>query len=502
MTECTTEMNETHDNAQVRVRREKLAQWREATQAFPNHFKRCHLAAELHEQYQAHSNEALEQSPVSVIIAGRIMMQRLMGKASFLSLQDMSGRMQVYLKQEWLPADVFEETKKWDIGDIVGVKGVLFQTKTGELTVRVEQIELLTKSLRPLPDKYHGLQDQEIKYRQRYVDLIMDEKARHVFTTRVKLIQALREFFIERQFLEVETPMMQVLAGGANAKPFMTHHNALDIPLFLRISPELYLKRLVVGGFERVFEINRNFRNEGLSTRHNPEFTMIEFYQAYADYVDLMDLTEELFRSLAQKVLGTLVVSYAGKDIDLSQPFARLSVKQAVKKHNPSFDIAKANDRDYMVQFAKQLHIKVEDSWGPGKILIEIFDETAESELAYPTFITEYPTEISPLARKNDKDPTITDRFELFIGGKEIANGFSELNDPEDQAARLRAQADEKAHGDEEAMIYDADYVMALEYGLPPTAGEGIGIDRLVMFFTDTHSIKDVILFPHLKPLG
>lgn len=501
MTECTIDMNESHDNAAMRVRREKLMQWREVTQAFPNHFKRCHLALPLHEQYHAHTNEQLEAEPVSVTIAGRIMMQRLMGKASFLSLQDMSGRMQVYLKQEWLSAELFEETKKWDIGDIVGVRGTLFQTKTGELTVRVDHIELLTKALRPLPDKYHGLQDQEIKYRQRYVDLIMDEKTRHVFTARIKLIQALREFFIERQFLEVETPMMQVLAGGANAKPFTTHHNALDIPLFLRISPELYLKRLVVGGFERVFEINRNFRNEGLSTRHNPEFTMIEFYQAYADYTDLMDLTEELFRTLAQKVMGTLVISYAGRDFDLSKPFTRLSVKEAVKKYNPTFDVTKANDRDYMVQFAKQLHIKPEDSWGTGKILIEIFDATAESSLEQPTFITEYPTEISPLARKNDKDPTITDRFELFICGREIANGFSELNDPEDQAARLRAQADEKAQGDEEAMIYDADYVTALEYGLPPTAGEGIGIDRLVMFFTDSHSIKDVILFPHMKPL-
>jgi lysyl-tRNA synthetase class 2 len=395
---------------------------------------------------------------------------------------------------------VYEAFKEWDLGDIIGAEGILFRTKTGELSVKVKQIKLLTKALRPLPDKFHGLVDQEARYRQRYLDIIANEESRNVFEIRCKITDVIREFLKARRFLEVETPMMQVLAGGAAAKPFITHHHALDMPLYLRIAPELYLKRLVVGGFERVFEINRNFRNEGLSTRHNPEFTMLEFYQAYADYRDLMDLTEELFREIAMTVRGTLQIKYQELDIDFSKPFERISLKDSILKYNPGLKPADLETREAAVKVAKKLEIPVQEAYGHGKVLVEIFEKTVEHRLLQPTFITQYPAETSPLARLNDEDPFITDRFEIFVGGREIANGFSELNDPEDQADRFQKQMDAKSAGDEEAMPYDADYIVALEHGLPPTAGEGIGIDRLVMLFTDSPSIRDVILFPHMRP--
>ena len=489
------------ENEQVQQRLMKLQELRAKGNAFPNHFRRDSYSKILHDQYEKYTPEELAEKPVHVKIAGRVMMRRLMGKASFMHLQDMKGQMQIYLRQEELTENLFEETKKWDLGDILGVTGFLFKTKTGELTVRVTDIELLTKSIRPLPDKFRGLTDIEVRYRQRYLDLISNEKTRHTFMIRTQIITSIRQFLTDRQFLEVETPMMHVLAGGAAARPFKTHHHALDMELFLRIAPELYLKRLVVGGFERVFEINRNFRNEGLSTRHNPEFTMIEFYQAYADYHDLMDLTEELLKYLANNILGTGTVHYQGKDIVLDKPFERLSVKEAILKFNPDIKKQQLENQKDLRELAKQLKIQVRDQDGIGKLQIEIFENTVEHLLIQPTFITEYPTETSPLARKNDQNPEITDRFELFIAGRELANGFSELNDPEDQAERFKQQLIAKEAGDVEAMNFDADYITALEHGLPPTAGEGIGIDRLVMLFTDSPSIRDVILFPHMRPV-
>jgi lysyl-tRNA synthetase class 2 len=436
-----------------------------------------------------------------VKVAGRMMAKRLMGKAAFTHLQDMSGQIQLFVQRDTLPDSVYEEGfKKWDIGDILGAEGVLFKTKTGELSVRVETIRLLTKALRPLPEKFHGLADQETRYRQRYLDLIMSEDARKIFKIRSRIISFIREFLIERNFLEVETPMMQAIPGGAVARPFKTYHNALDMELFLRIAPELYLKRLVVGGFERVFEINRSFRNEGVSTRHNPEFTMLEFYQAYADYRDLMDLTEEMLRSLAQTIFGTTTVTYQGEQYDFSKPFTRMTVKESILHCNPQLKTADLESLDAARKAAKGLHIPLKDSYGLGKVQIEIFEKTVEHRLKDPTFITAYPTEVSPLARCNVDDPALTDRFEFFVGGREIANGFSELNDSEDQAERFRKQVAEKDAGDDEAMCFDADYICALEHGMPPTAGEGIGIDRLVMLFTDSPSIRDVLLFPHMRP--
>lgn len=493
--------SELGENEQIAQRREKLAQLRQKGIPFPNSFRREHLAGKLQDQYAARTAEALAAEQVHVKVAGRIMTRRIMGKASFITLQDMSGRIQLYLRRDDLPEGVYEDFKHWDLGDIVGAEGELFITKTGELSVKLTNLELLTKSLRPLPDKFHGLADQELRYRQRYVDLMVNPQTRRTFEIRSKLIAGIRHYFMDVGFIEVETPMMQVLPGGAAARPFVTHHNALDMDLYLRIAPELYLKRLVVGGFERVFEINRNFRNEGLSTRHNPEFTMIEFYQAYATYHDLMDLTEDLLRKLALNVLGSHVITYQGREFDLSQPFARLTMVEAILQYNPELKLEQLQDYQQAKAIAQKMEIAVQESHGRGKILTEIFEKTVEKKLIAPTFITAYPTEMSPLARKNDVDDFITDRFEFFVGGQEIANGFSELNDAEDQAERLRQQLAEKEAGDLEAMPYDEDFVTALEYGLPPTAGEGIGIDRLVMLFTDSPSIRDVILFPHMRPV-
>ncbi len=494
------ELNVIEDvNEQIRQRREKLNAMRKAGNAYPNDFRRDHLAACVHGEFEKLDNEQLEAKPIHVKMAGRIMTRRQMGKASFIHIQDMSGQMQVYLKQDELEAGVYESFKHWDLGDIVGIEGTLFKTKTNELSVRAKTIVLLTKALRPLPEKFHGLSDQETRYRQRYLDIVSNEKSRKTFKMRAKLIQSMREFFTQHQFMEVETPMMQPIPGGATARPFITHHNALDMTLYLRIAPELYLKRLVVGGFERVYEINRNFRNEGLSTRHNPEFTMVEFYQAYADYHDMMDFTEELMRYLAEKVLGTQVIHYQGDDFDLSKPFKRMTVREAILHFNPKLNAAMVEDSSKLTEYATSIGIHIDPSYPLGKIQIEVFEKTVEAQLKEPTFITEYPLEVSPLARCQDKNPMLTDRFEFFVGGREIANGFSELNDSEDQANRFKNQAAQLALGDNEAMHYDADYIVALEHGLPPTAGEGIGIDRLVMLYTDSPSIRDVILFPQMR---
>lgn len=500
MSEQTPE-NEISTNDLIELRRAKLAEWRKQDIAFPMDFRRDALAANLLAQYANTTEPEFEANPVHVKVAGRMMLRRLMGKASFTHIQDMSGRIQLYVRQDDVTPEVYEQFKHWDLGDIVGAEGQLFRTKTGELSVKVTKIRLLTKALRPLPDKFHGLADQETRYRQRYLDLIANDETRRTFLLRSQITDLIRRFLKERDFLEVETPMMQVLAGGAAAKPFVTHHHALDMPLFLRIAPELYLKRLVVGGFERVFEINRNFRNEGLSTRHNPEFTMLEFYQAYADYHDLMNLTEDLLREIAVDVFGKAQFRSQDVDYDFSKPFQRMSMKNAILHFNPHLTMADLNTREAAKKAASGLEIPVANTDGLGKIQVEIFEKTVEAKLLQPTFITEYPAETSPLARRSDSDPTVTDRFELFIGGRELANGFSELNDPEDQAERFRKQMEDKAAGNDEAMPFDEDYVTALEHGLPPTAGEGIGIDRLVMLFTDSPSIRDVILFPHMRPL-
>jgi len=492
---------EQDEHEQITQRRQKLAAMRETGQPFPNDFRRNVLANELHAEYGEKDSAELETRGVRVKVAGRMMTRRIMGKASFAHIQDMSGQIQLYVQRDELPEGVYnEQFKKWDIGDIIGAEGSLFKTKTGELSVKVENVRLLTKALRPLPEKYHGLQDQETKYRQRYLDLIMSEVTRDTFRTRTKVINYIRRFLDERQFIEVETPMMQAIPGGATARPFTTFHNALDMDLFLRIAPELYLKRLVVGGFERVYEINRNFRNEGLSTRHNPEFTMLEFYQAYADYHALMDMTEEMLRGIAEEVLGKTEIEYQGETYDFGKRFDRMTVKESILKFNPDVTDAQISNIESAKEVARNLQIPLKNSWGLGKVQIEIFEKTVEHELKNPTFITAYPTEVSPLARLNDDDPFVTDRFEFFVGGREIANGFSELNDAEDQAERFQKQVAEKDAGDDEAMHFDADYIRALEHGMPPTAGEGIGIDRLVMLLTDSPSIRDVVLFPHMRP--
>ncbi|MBW9265686.1 MAG: lysine--tRNA ligase [Candidatus Thiodiazotropha sp. (ex. Lucinisca nassula)] len=494
--------DETQDeNKLIAQRREKLQQMRDNGNAFPNDFRRNSMAGELHAEYGEKSGEELESLGLRVRLAGRMMSRRVMGKASFAHLQDMSGRMQLFVQRDALDEGVYNtQFKKWDIGDIIGAEGVLFKTKTGELSVKVDSLRLLTKALRPLPEKFHGLSDQEIRYRQRYVDLIMNEASRNTFRLRTRIVQFIRNYLDQRGFLEVETPMMQVIPGGATARPFATRHNALDMDMFLRIAPELYLKRLVVGGFERVYEINRNFRNEGLSTRHNPEFTMLEFYEAYADYNDLMDLTEAMLRGLCQEVLGGTEVSYQGERYDFGSPFQRMTVKESICHFNPDITAEMLDDEAQARTIAERMEIPLKPSYGLGKIQIEIFEKSVEHRLMNPTFITAYPTEVSPLARRNDDDPFVTDRFEFFVGGREIANGFSELNDAEDQAERFRKQVQEKEAGDDEAMHYDADYVRALEHGMPPTAGEGIGIDRLVMLLTDSPSIRDVLLFPHMRP--
>lgn len=481
------------------ARREKLESLRQKGQAYPNHFKRENLVTDFFDQYQALDDAQLAEVHKVVKIAGRIMLKRVMGKASFIHIQDMSGRMQVYLAKDQLGEDVYEDFKHWDVGDIVGVSGLLFKTKTGELSVKAKEVILLTKSLRPLPDKFHGLSDQETRYRQRYLDLMVNEETRKTFIIRTKIVSFIRHFLEQHQYLEVETPMMHVIPGGATARPFTTHHHALDMPLFLRVAPELYLKRLVVGGFEKVFEINRNFRNEGLSTRHNPEFTMIEFYQAYADYKDLMDLSEQLFRELSLAVMGKTEIVYQGHVIDFGKPFARFTIPEVILHFNTELKVEQLNDVETLKEIFKAKKLAIPEKAGLGKLQVELFEQTAEHLLIQPTFITEYPVEVSPLARCNDVHHQITDRFELFIGGREVANGFSELNDADDQAARFKKQVEQKESGDHEAMHYDADYITALEYGMPPTAGEGIGIDRVAMLFTDSPSIRDVILFPHMR---
>jgi len=483
------------ENKLIAQRRQKLAAIREAGQAFPNEFRRDVLAAELQDRLGDKTKEELEQLCQRARVAGRIMAQR----GPFVVLQDMSGRIQMYVDKKNLPDDLAAHIKTWDIGDIVGGEGPVHKSGKGDLYVYLDDAQLLTKALRPLPEKWHGLADQEQRYRQRYLDLIVNQHVRDTFILRSRIIEYIRRYFADAGFLEVETPMMQVIPGGAAARPFVTHHQALDMALYLRIAPELYLKRLVVGGFEKVFEINRNFRNEGLSTRHNPEFTMIEFYEAYVDYHHLMDRTEELMRGIANDLLGTAMVTYQGETFDFGAPFARMTVKESILHFNPDIQAADLDDLERASALATRLGIEVKPSYGLGKVQVEVFEKTVEHRLKNPTFITAYPTEVSPLARRNDRDPFVTDRFEFFVGGREIANGFSELNDPEDQAERFRRQVEEKEAGDEEAMHFDADYIRALEHGLPPTAGEGIGIDRLVMLFTDSPSIRDVLLFPHMR---
>ena len=485
------------ENKLIAQRRDKLQAKRDSGEtAFPNSFRRNAYAQDLQDKYAEHTKEQLAELGDRAAVAGRIMLNR----GAFMVLQDMTGRIQLYVDRKGLPKEKLAEIKTWDLGDIVGIEGTLQRSGKGDLYVNMETAELLTKSLRPLPDKHKGLADMEMRYRQRYVDLIVNDEARETFNKRIKIIKYIRGFLDGRDFQEVETPMMQVIPGGATARPFVTHHNALDMDLFLRIAPELYLKRLVVGGFERVYEINRNFRNEGLSTRHNPEFTMVEFYQAYADYRDLMDLTEEMLRGIAKDVIGNTTIEAEGHTYDFEKPFTRMTVKESILHFNDDITEAELDDLDSARAIAERLGIPLKDSYGLGKVQIEIFEKTAEHRLIQPTFITAYPTEVSPLARRNDDDPFVTDRFEFFVGGREIANGFSELNDAEDQAARFQDQVAEKDAGDDEAMHYDADYIRALEYGLPPTAGEGIGIDRLVMLFTDSASIRDVLLFPHMRP--
>jgi len=492
-------MTDHDENHLIAERRAKLAKLRAAGNAFPNDFRRNALAADLCIAYGAKSPECLDAEPVRVSVAGRMRIKRVMGRASFAKLEDSSGAIQVFLQQQILGV-VYDEFKTWDVGDIVGADGVLFKTKTGELSVRVERLVLITKSLRPLPDKWHGIADTEMRYRRRYVDLIMNEATRQVFETRSGIVRYLRAFLDSRGFLEVETPMLHPIPGGAAARPFKTHHNALDVDMYLRIAPELYLKRLTVGGFERVYEINRNFRNEGVSTQHNPEFTMLELYQAYADYHDLMEMIEALFQGLADTLLGTRTLTYQGVQYDLSTSFARMTIEQIILANNPDLDPKRLRDADYLRGVCDRLKISHKIGDGPGKLQIEIFERTGEHTLKQPTFAYAYPAEVSPLSRRNDRDPFITDRWEFFIGGRELANGFSELNDAEDQAQRFKEQVARKEAGDEEAMYYDADYVRALEYGMPPAAGLGLGVDRMVMLFTDSPSIRDVLLFPHMRP--
>jgi lysyl-tRNA synthetase class 2 len=494
------------ENKLIAERRAKLAELRQDAGgsggkgvAFPNDFRRDALAGQLHAAFGEKSGEWLDANPTRVTVGGRLMLKRLMGKASFAKIGDRTGQIQLYLQQETLGA-AYEAFKGYDLGDIIGASGVLFRTRSGELSVRVEALRLLVKALRPLPDKWHGLADTETRYRRRYVDLIMSEASRNVFRTRTRIVRYLRDFLDALDFIEVETPMMQPIPGGAAARPFRTHHNALDLDMYLRIAPELYLKRLIVGGLERVYEINRNFRNEGLSTQHNPEFTMLELYLAYADYRDLMEWVEKAIRGLADALYGTHTITYQGRSYDLSKPLRRLTVEQAIIEHNPGIDPLSLRDPTYLRKRCEQLGIAVEAQDGAGALQIALFEKTVESALLDPTFVYAYPAEVSPLSRPNDADPFIADRFEFFLAGREIANGFSELNDPEEQAARFRAQAARKEQGDEEAMFYDADYVRALEYGMPPAAGLGVGVDRLVMFFTDSASIRDVILFPHMRP--
>ena len=490
------QVNPQDENKLIAERRQKLASLREQGVAFPNDFRRTAYAGDLQSQFGEESKEALEQADQHFAVVGRLIRNR----GAFLLIQEESGQIQLYINRQALSEDTLAQIKTWDLGDIVAAQGPLHKSGKGDLYINMEEARLLTKALRPLPDKYHGLADQELRYRQRYVDLIVNEEVRARFKLRSKVVAYIRDFMEERGFMEVETPMMQVIPGGAAAKPFVTHHNALDLDMYLRIAPELYLKRLTVGGFEKVFEINRNFRNEGLSTRHNPEFTMLEYYWAYADYHDAMLLTEQMLQGLVGDVLGASTIDYQGQTLDFSGEFDRFTVFDSILAFNPDLTAEQLADMPQACAFAERLGIEVKPSWGLGKVQIEIFEKTVEHRLIQPTFITAYPTEVSPLARRSDSDPFVTDRFEFFVAGRELANGFSELNDAEDQAERFKAQVAEKDAGDEEAMHYDADYVRALEYGMPPTAGEGIGIDRLVMLLTDSPSIRDVLLFPHMRP--
>lgn len=481
------------------TRKAKMQSWQAAVGTYPNEFRRQDLAADLLARHVEDDKAALAEAQVATAVAGRIMLRRVMGKASFITLQDVSGQIQCYLARDNVSEDAYAGfTEYWEMGDIVGVRGVLMRTNKGELSVQAEDIVLLNKTLQPLPEKFHGLTDQETRYRQRYVDLMTNADSRRVFQARSQIVHNLRQYFVDHDFLEVETPMMHSIPGGATARPFITHHNTLDMPLYLRVAPELFLKRLVVGGFERVFEINRNFRNEGLSTRHNPEFTMLEFYQAYADYQDLMHLTDELLAMLATNVLGSRQFAYQGIELDLGKPALRLSMEESLVRFGGVAEASASNASDLRDLLAKA-GVDLQDDWGLGRLQMEMFEARVEAQLEQPTYITEYPAEVSPLARRNDENPAITDRFELFIGGREYANGFSELNDPIDQAERFQAQAALKSAGDHEAMHFDEDYITALEYGLPPTAGEGVGIDRLVMLLTDSPSIRDVLLFPLMR---
>jgi lysyl-tRNA synthetase class 2 len=493
--------NEVDYHDQVAMRRAKLDQLRSNGNPYPNTFKPENFAGDILREFENVAKDELAEKHISVIVCGRVTNRRIMGKASFIHIQDFTGKIQAYLRKNDLPEGIYDDFKTWDLGDVVYVKGELFRTQTDEVTINASDVVLVTKSLRPLPDKYHGLAEREACYRQRYLDLITNENTRDVFHKRATTIATIREFLNNSRFLEVETPMMHSLAGGAAARPFKTHHNALDIPLFMRIAPELFLKRLVVGGLDRVFEINRNFRNEGLSTRHNPEFTMLEFYQAYADYNDFMDFTESMLKHVVKTVCDSMVLPFQGNDIDFSKPFERLSIKESILRFNSDITIADLEDEVSLKEIAVKLGIQIHDGMGVGTIQLEVFEKTVEKKLIMPTFITSYPTETSPLSRMNDSDNSIVDRCELFIGGQEVANIFSELNDPDDQANRFKAQVAAKAAGDVEAMEYDADYVEALEYGMPPAAGAGIGIDRLVMILTNASAIRDVILFPLLRPL-
>ena len=487
------------ENDLIIERRKKLAAIREKGSAYPNDFRRNCLAEELHLNYDKHDAETLKKEKIKVSVAGRMMAKRVMGKASFIKLQDRSAQIQIRLESNSLVDGLYQDFKKWDVGDIVGATGSLFRTKTGELTIMAVDLQLLTKSLRPLPEKFHGLTDQEIRYRQRYVDLIMNQKSRDVFKQRTQIITYIRSFLDAQDFMEVETPMMQSMPGGAIARPFETHHNALDMKLYLRIAPELFLKRLTVGGIEKVYEINRSFRNEGVSTQHNPEFTMLELYWAYADYKDLMNMIEVLVRGLSERIYNSKTITYQDSKIDFSKAFTSMTMEEVIIKYHPNIEKNNIREREYLANFAKKINIEILDTYDSGKIQIEIFDKTCESKLLEPTFIYSYPIEVSPLSRRNDKDPFVADRFEFFVAGKELANGFSELNDPEDQEERFHQQSAKRQAGDHEAMPYDYDYIRALEYGLPPTAGLGVGIDRLVMLLTDTPSIRDVLLFPHMR---
>ena len=490
------------ENHLIAERRSKLAAMRGQGIAFPNDARRADFAGDLQADYadvEQWTAEALEATGRRVAIAGRLLAKRVMGKAAFATVQDMSGRIQLFLQSTAL-GETYDAFKGWDVGDIVAVEGAVTRTRTGELSVKVDALRLLVKSLRPLPDKFHGLADVEQRYRQRYVDLIVNPEARDVFIARSRIVSAIRRWLDARRFLEVETPMMHYIVGGATAKPFTTHHNALDLDLFLRVAPQLYLKRLTVGGLERVYEINRNFRNEGVSTRHNPEFTMLELYEAYASYIEVMNLSEGMIRDVGLEAMGKTVFEWDGNSIDIAPAFRRWKLEEAVRELNPEISVADCRDRDALAAHCARLGVHVKPGYGWGKLLLEIFEKTVEAGLIQPTFITHYPVEVSPLARESDSEPGITDRFELFIGGKELANGFSELNDPEDQAARFRAQVEAKDGGDDEAMHYDADYIRALEVGLPPTGGLGVGIDRLVMLLTGSSSIRDVLLFPYMRP--